>query len=716
MASHQMKLAKKIPLLVVAPAVCAVFLLGMFSYQRSSNSLQEAAFEKLGALGASRTNVIGTYLQDVRTDLVLTASNEGIINAMLDFSTGWVELGENAKNDLQRLYLSDNPYPAGKREDLNQADDGSEYSMIHGSYHPWFHELQEERGYYDIFLIDTDGNVCYSVFKEADFATNVKIGKWKNTDLGKIWQEVGYSSALGKVAFSDFAAYAPSAGAAASFIGTPIIDTNGDPLGALVYQMPIGKINDIMQQTEGLGESGETYLVGADYMMRSDSRFSETSTILTDEVRTATVALALQKKNGALITPDYRGIDVLSVYNYVEFEDILFAVLCEVDLSEVNLPAQALMWQLIIGIIFVGLIVAVIGFFAAKGVTAPVSELTQTMNTMADGELDIIVPHSDRSDELGDIAKAMDIFKQNGLQMKEMEAESARKDVSEREERRNMMLKMADDFESSVGQIVQAVSSAAEEMQATAQTMAALSEETSNQATTVAAASEQSSANIDTVASAAEELTSSIKEISRQVTESAHIATTAVRKSGDANKQVESLTETVNKISSVVEIINGIAEKTNLLALNATIEAARAGEAGKGFAVVAEEVKTLANQTTQATGDIRSQIAEIEVATKLAADSIQEISTVIKQNDEIVASIAGAVEEQGSSTNEIARNVEQAALGSNEVSTNISSVTTAAAETGTVSSQVLSASTELGKNSGKLSEEMQRFLLEIRSE
>jgi methyl-accepting chemotaxis protein len=716
MASNQMKLAKKIPLLVVVPAVCAVFLLGIFSYMRSSSALQDAAFEKLGALGASRTSVIGTYLDDVKTDLLLTAASDEIINAMEDFTTGWDILGVGVENELKRLYIKDNPFPKGQKEDLHQANDGSEYSLIHGSYHPWFHDLQEERGYYDVFLIDTKGNVCYSVFKEADYATNVKDGQWKNTDLAKIWRDVGTSTVKGKVSFTDFAGYAPSAGAVASFIGTPVVDKNGDAIGALIYQMPIGKINAIMQQTEGLGESGETYLVGVDFKMRSDSRFSETSTILTSEVKSATVALGLEKKSGALITPDYRGIDVLSVYNYVDFEGIIFAVLCEVDLSEVNAPARSLMWQLLMGVILMGVAVAVLGVISAKGITVPVSELTRSMNTMAEGDLTVDIPHSERSDELGDIAKAMDVFKQNGLRMKEMEAEAAEREIREREERRKMMLDMADKFEANVVEVVEAVSAAAEEMQATAQTMAALSEETSNQATTVAAASEQSSTNIDTVASAAEELTSSIDEISRQVSESAKIASSAVKKSDSANGQVQSLTETVKKVATVVDMINSIAEKTNLLALNATIEAARAGEAGKGFAVVAEEVKTLANQTTQATGDIQTQITDIEEATRAAADSIQEIGTVIKQNDEIVASIAGAVEEQGSATTEIARNVEQAALGSTEVSTNIGGVNAAAAETGAASSQVLSAAGELGKNAAILAEEMQKFLAEIRSE
>jgi methyl-accepting chemotaxis protein len=348
-------------------------------------------------------------------------------------------------------------------------------------------------------------------------------------------------------------------------------------------------------------------------------------------------------------------------------------------------------------------------------VRQPLLKLTGYMQTMADGNYGEDEFCEGRADEIGAMAKALGVFRLNHIKMLKLEEQQKEMEELAKQERQQLMLNMADSFENKVGQIVESVSAAAEQLQATAQTMTSLSDETNNQALTVADSSEQSSANISTVSAATEELSSSINEIARQVTHSSEIATSAVKKSTDANSQVNSLTDSVARIGKVVEMINAVAEKTNLLALNATIEAARAGDAGKGFAVVADEVKMLAQQTSEATDKIRNQIIEIESATSIAASSIQEIGVIIEENDEIVASIAGAVEEQGSATSEIARNVELAAASSLDVNTSIKSVTSAARETGSASSDVLSAARELGQNAGLLAKEMQEFLVQIRS-
>jgi methyl-accepting chemotaxis protein len=276
-------------------------------------------------------------------------------------------------------------------------------------------------------------------------------------------------------------------------------------------------------------------------------------------------------------------------------------------------------------------------------------------------------------------------------------------------------VRLADDFESNVGKIVEAVSAASTEMQSTAQSMSATAEETNRQAASVAAASEEASTNVQTVASAAEELSASISEIGRQVSESSRSTTQAAEQARRTNDQVGRLAEAAQKIGEVVSLISDIAEQTNLLALNATIEAARAGEAGKGFAVVASEVKSLANQTAKATEDISSQIASIQGATSDAVTAIQEISKTIESINEIAAAVASAVEEQGAATQEIATNVQQAAAGTNEVSSNISGVTQAAGETGNAAQGVLSAATELSKQSEHMRTQVDNFLAQVRA-
>ncbi|MCR4379222.1 MAG: methyl-accepting chemotaxis protein [Rhodospirillales bacterium] len=321
---------------------------------------------------------------------------------------------------------------------------------------------------------------------------------------------------------------------------------------------------------------------------------------------------------------------------------------------------------------------------------------------------------TDRTDEFGTVARALSQTKGMLADAERREQEQKEAEVRMGEERRKDRMRMADQFETSVGSVVETVSAAADEMQTTAQSVSSTAEQTSRQATAVAAAAEQASANVQTVASAAEELSSSISEISRQVSQSTRVASEAVAEVQGANEKVQGLAAAAQKIGEVVALITDIADQTNLLALNATIEAARAGDAGKGFAVVASEVKNLANQTARATEEISAQIGGIQGATEDAVSAIRSIGGIINQINEITSTIAAAVEEQGAATQEIARNVEQASQGTTEVSSNISQVTQAASETGSSATQILDAATEMARQSGKLENEVQKFLATIR--
>ena len=321
----------------------------------------------------------------------------------------------------------------------------------------------------------------------------------------------------------------------------------------------------------------------------------------------------------------------------------------------------------------------------------------------------------ERTDEFGTVARALQETKVALADAEKREADQKAAEEKMSEQRRAERLRMAEQFETSVGSVVETVSAAAGEMQTTAQAVSATADQTSQQATTVAAAAEEASTNVQTVASAAEELTSSISEISRQVSQSTTIAGAAVAEVEGANEKVQGLAEAANKIGEVVALITDIADQTNLLALNATIEAARAGEAGKGFAVVASEVKNLANQTAKATEEISNQIGGIQGATEEAVSAIGSIGGIINQINEITSTIAAAVEEQGAATQEIARNVEQAAQGTADVSSNITQVTQAAGETGNSATQILDAAGEMSRQSDTLGAEVQKFLQIIRN-
>ncbi|MDR3440506.1 methyl-accepting chemotaxis protein [Telmatospirillum sp.] len=371
-------------------------------------------------------------------------------------------------------------------------------------------------------------------------------------------------------------------------------------------------------------------------------------------------------------------------------------------------------WLVVIGL---GIATAgvVLGLVVANAIARPVNALSNCMNKLASGNLEAEVPNTGQKDEVGQMARAVQVFKENAIRVAGLQADQEQAKALAQSERRQSTLAMADSFENAVMGLVEGVSSKASEMQSTSQGMSAAAQQTSNQATTVSIVAQQATENVETVATAAEQLSASISEISRQVAEAAKISSTASEETSRTNKMVEGLAQAADKIGEVVKLINDIASQTNLLALNATIEAARAGDAGKGFAVVANEVKGLANQTAKATGEISTQISTVQEETRRAVEAIRAIGMVIEQVSQISSGIASAVEQQGAATREIARNVQQAAQGTKEVSANIEGITHTAADTGSASEKVLAAAGDLAGDSETLRSEVNRFLQGIRA-
>ncbi|MDH5444922.1 MAG: methyl-accepting chemotaxis protein [Gammaproteobacteria bacterium] len=677
-----LKVGTKVLVAFLSAGLLAILSVAIISYNVSQEAMQKESFNKLTAVREIKSVQIEDYFEQIRNQIFTFSESETVVLAMKDFKKSFLNIrkelkannlnpyrakvegflnnqflpkyrdttGKSASSSefmttnpealiLQTLYIALNPKPLGSKHEMDAASDGSSYSKHHAEYHPIIRDYLEKFGYYDIFLIDhKTGEIVYSVYKEADYATSLINGPYRNTNFARVFREAAAAGSNDFVKLIDFEPYAASYDAPASFIASPIFDHGGKKIGVLVFQMPVQKINDIMTshgkwKDVGLGDSGESYIVADDFTLRSQSRFlledkegyfklmkevgldsgtldkikAQETAIGLQPIKTQGTKAAMNGKSNTEIFADYRDVPVLSAYRPLKIKDMKWAIMSEIDEAEAFAPIYYMRNMIVITALVVLAIVTFIAILFAKLVIArPLNTMLAAADDlrMGDGDLTQRLPDFGK-DELGQTARSFNGFI---------------------EKIQNVMLE---------------VKTAVENMASASQQVSASSQSLSQAASEQAASVEETSASL-------EEMNASITQNTENARATDAIATTSSKQAEEGGKAVAETVEAMKNIADKIGLIEDIAYKTNLLALNAAIEAARAGEHGKGFAVVADEVRKLAERSQTSAGEI-SELAgsSVQIAEK-AGGLINEIVPGIQKTATLVQEITAASEEQTS--------------------------------------------------------------------
>ncbi len=710
----QLKLSIKLPMLIGAVGVMAAGATMLVGYLSSSSTIKHQAERRVVEIVSDRAASMTRWLGDVERTLSITATSPATLQAISDFTAAWNIMGGSRFAELQSAFITQNPYPVGEKQKMRASGNLPFYDEMHIVHHPEFRKLQESSGYYDIFLFDLAGNMIYSVRKESDFAASLKDGPFKGTALGMVIMDVLAEQDVEHTAFQDFMPYEPSASSPSAFMAHIVMDNNGDAIGAVAFQLPISAVGEIAAQNTGLGNTGDIFVFGEDKLLRNDFADTEALDILTAAPNGAWLRAgeAPSHMGGAF---DRSGAPALIATAKVKFADTSWTFVATERLSEAMSAANAVAVASLQTLAVVVLLLLILAVFISRSLTRPQRELTAAMAAMVEGDLTVNAPGQDRGDEIGDMARMTAAFRDSMIDAERVKEAVAERETAQMERRRATQLSLSEAFENTVGGVIHAVNAASEELHVSAQSMAGMARASGAEASRAAEASEAAAASVGSMATSADQLNASITEIAQQVDASSRIADVATDKAAHTSQTVEALSAAANKIGEVVSLISDIAAQTNLLALNATIEAARAGEAGKGFAVVAAEVKSLATQTTNATGEIAAQIGSIQQATEVAVTSIADIRETIDRMSETSQSVAAAVSQQRIATQGIATSASGASSSSGQVDRSIASVRGSALDTGNAAEQVVDAALELGGQAATLQTEVEKFLATVRA-
>ena len=409
----QMPLKWKLPLAIASFALICGGAVGYVGLNNLREANELATIEKMSEKMKMKDAALGNFMARIQGDLNTLAKNPYVLESANAFTAAYAALEGNKTSYLQDWYINDNPNPIGQKDALDVAEDGSKYSAIHAQYHPYLRKFLKDNGYYDIFIVDMDGNVVYTVFKELDFATNLKNGAWKDTGLAQAFNTIIEQKDAKQVSYIDFAPYAPSNNVPAGFMGQTLEDVEGNRIGALIYQMPIDKMDALFNDKEGLGETGKIMLVGEDFLLRNNMRFATEPTMLKLKAETTEVKKALAKEESVnLSAVDLKGTHVVTAYDYFEFGGTDYALIYEVDYAEIMAPVFAARDRFILIAIGIAALISFMGALLARTIVRQLNNIKDVMFKIANAD-NVEVPFTGRSDEIGEMARTVEIVRSN---------------------------------------------------------------------------------------------------------------------------------------------------------------------------------------------------------------------------------------------------------------------------------------------------------------
>ena len=643
-----LKIHHQIHFLIISAVLVTGIIVGASTYFRTLGIMETKIAKELMLVVELKAQHLKNYLNSIEEDIELLSYNPILINTTKQFIEAWNELKTEDKTKyLQNYYITNNPYPIGKKDSLDEADDKSSYSSIHKKFHPWLRRFLKTKEYYDIFIFNTQGDLIYTVFKEKDFATNLVSGKWKDTGLGNVFN-MAMKRPAGEKVFFDFKEYTPSNGNTASFIATPIYD-NEKKIGVLAFQMPIGRINKIMNEGSYLGKTGEIYLIGNDYLMRSNSKLTDSSTILKRKIINEATKAVLNKKAGVqVLSKGHMDQKSRSAYMPIIFHKSNWGIVAEQYYNESNQPLINIRNLNLITVIFSLLILGFIGLFIGRLFSSRINNVISAMKELSLGNKEVIVPHQNEGDEVGEMADAVEKFLEDAKYI-----ESLHEKVDQNKQNQETVIKITKQLNQNVTSSVNNIN---DEINEANNLMTVVLDDIQNITQNSKKADETSDdvkVGMEQIVETTKSLHLSFRQIADQVRQSISNVSQAAQVAKSGSEIVTNLRTSSKEIEQIIELISNIAKQTHLLAINATIEAARAGEAGKGFTVVASEVRSLATQTTKAIDQITGYIRRLQSETNTVVKAIGGITSDITTVSDTMNKMETTVGIQKQNTEEI---------------------------------------------------------------